>query len=175
VPVAEIRSARKSRLGGLELTKIYVDGQGVVVQFPSSSSEVLQRRLVRGPLPQLLGVHSPVAGRVLEEPKVMPALELIDAFDDSEMFGLTELESLDLGRRGVLRVQTSHGTLVTFGLSNFGRQLARWRRVHDYANQRDQIIVTLDLSVTNNVPAVLEDRPISQTTAGSSRENIITG
>jgi len=172
VPVAEIRLARKLRQGGLELTEFYVDEQGVVLQFPSASSEVLRRQLVRAPLPQLLGMRNPVAGRALAEPTVMPALDLIAAFEDSAMFGLTELESLDLGQVGVLRVRTSHGTLVTFGLENFRRQLARWRRVHDYANGRGQVIVTLDLSVADNVPVVLEDKQVSQSTAGSSRDQL---
>jgi cell division septal protein FtsQ len=172
IPIAEIRSARKLRQGGLELTEFYVDERGVVLQFPSASSEVLHRQLVRAPLPHLLGVGNPVAGRVLVGPTVMPALKLIRAFDGSAMFGLKELESIDLGRTGVLRVRTSHGALVTFGLGNFKQQLARWRRVHDYASGRGQVIATLDLSVTNNVPAVFEDRRVSQSAAGSSPDNV---
>jgi hypothetical protein len=34
------------------------------------------------------------------------------------------------------------------------------------------VIATLDLSVTNNVPAVFEDRRVSQSAAGSSPDNV---
>lgn len=175
IPVAEIRSARKLRQGGLELTKFYVDDEGVVLQFPSASEETLRRYLVRTPLPQLLGVGNPVAGRVLSQVTLGPALQLIQAFDESAMFGLTEIESLDLGGKAVLRVRTSHGALVTLGLENFGEQLARWRRVHDYASSLGQVIATLDLSVTNHVPVVLEDKRMAQGSAGSSTDNPTPG
>jgi cell division septal protein FtsQ len=175
LPVAEIRSARKSRQGGLEVTRFYVDGAGVVLQFPPASEHLLRQHLIRAPLPQLLGIHNPVAGRVLAEPNLGPALQLLEAFEGSQMVGLTELESVDLSRRGVLEVRTSHGALVTFGLGRFGQQLARWRRVYDYANGRGQVIATLDLSVTNHVPAVLEDKRVSQSAAGSSADNSTPG
>jgi hypothetical protein len=74
------------------------------------------------------------------------------------MSGLAELTVLDLSRPEVVEAWTAQGNRVTFGLQDPLRQLARWRGVHDHAASQGQMIRTLDLSPTNNVPAVLQDR-----------------
>ena len=42
---------------------------------------------------------------------------------------------------------------VTFGLQDLGRQLRRWREIHDYGQQKNKSLASLDLAVTNNIPA----------------------
>lgn len=168
IPEAEIHLPRVRPQGGLAMEVFYVDAEGCVIQFPEATATLLRQRLVSGPLPRLVGVSNVVAGRVLAGRNVPGALRLIEAFQESPMIGLTELESINLSEPGVLRVKTPHGNEVTFGLQNFELQLVRWRRIHDFAASRGQVVVTLDLSVSNNVPVILEDRRVSQQSSGAA-------
>ncbi len=54
---------------------------------------------------------------------------------------------------GVLVVATGQGSEVTFGLENFNRQLARWREIYEMGARMSKAVATLDLAVTNNIPA----------------------
>ena len=168
IPVAEIHLPRVRPQGGLEMEVFYVDDEGCVIQFPEATASLLRQRLVPEPLPRLTGVSNVVAGRVLGGRNVQAALRLIGAFQQSAMLGLTELDTVNLEDSTILQVKTSHGNQVTFGLSQFALQLERWRRIHDYAAARGQVVVTLDLSVSNNVPVVLDDKRRFQQSAGSS-------
>jgi hypothetical protein len=42
---------------------------------------------------------------------------------------------------------------VTFGLQDLQRQLRRWRGVYDLGARQNKSIASLDLAITNNIPA----------------------
>jgi len=69
------------------------------------------------------------------------------------MLGLVDLTTVDLSIPQLLQVSTAQGGSITFAIENLERQLRRWRLVHDYASRSGKTIASLDLSVSNNVPA----------------------
>jgi hypothetical protein len=158
-PVAQFEAPQMVPGGGVKLVTYHLDEEGVVMRLPPMGEQALSGGNGPRVLPRLLGVVTGnlVVGRVLEGGDVAGALALIDRFGGSPMGGLTSLVSLDLAQPGFLEVLTADGNRITFGAHDLERQFWRWRRVHDYAAARGQVISTLDLSVTNNVPAVLTD------------------
>lgn len=164
--LAEIRAMRKGRSGDWGVYRSYVDRMGVVVEFPEASASILTQNLVRGTLPLLVGVEGPVAGRVLTQGTVGAALELVTVFEESAMLGVVELKSIDVSESDTLRVTTSHGAEITLGLTDIPLQLKKWRLAHDEFLSRGQLILTMDLSVTNGVPVTLEPRRTQQSAGG---------
>ena len=73
------------------------------------------------------------------------------------MSGRVEIRSLDVSSPAALIVSTEQGNEVTFSYRDHATQLARWRQVHDFAGRQTRVIASLDLAVTNYVPAVLLD------------------
>jgi cell division septal protein FtsQ len=98
-------------------------------------------------------------GRATALPDVLAALRFLDAFDASEMAGLTEILSVDLSNRGVLQAVTSHGSLVTFRLEEFNRQLRDWHRIWQRGAEMGHVIGTLDLAVSRNIPLRWQEGP----------------
>jgi len=89
----------------------------------------------------------------VELPQVQAALRLISEFAYSPMAGLVDLRSIDVGSPEVLVVRTGQGSEVTFGLHDLDRQVRRWRAIHDLGQRMKRGIATLDLAVSNNIPA----------------------
>ena len=167
VPVLLIQQHEPRPESGLELVSYYVDPEGYVMRFAPTQEAVLRQRLIRPGLPRVTGVppQQLVSGLRLKAPNVEAALTLAQRFGDSPMSGLADLADLDLSRPEVVVVRTAQGSRITFGLQDPARPLARWRQVHDFAAHRGQVIKTLDLSLTNNVPAVLQQREAVQSPA----------
>jgi len=42
---------------------------------------------------------------------------------------------------------------VTFGLQDLDRQLRRWAEIHNQGQRLNKSLASLDLAVTNNIPA----------------------
>jgi hypothetical protein len=95
----------------------------------------------------------PQAGRRLELPQVQAALQLLDSFERSPMAGLLDLKRVDVSAPDVLVVTTEQGSEITFGLCNFDQQMLRWQSIFDYAQGKGKVIATLDLAVSNSIPA----------------------
>jgi hypothetical protein len=91
-------------------------------------------------------------------PVVRAALRLVTAFEKSPMFGSTDLVSLDVSQPDVVEAMTQEGSRITFGLENLAWQLDAWRTVHEYALAHGKTLISLDLSVSRNAPAVFADR-----------------
>ena len=53
----------------------------------------------------------------------------------------------------VLVVTTGQGSEVTFGLQDVDRQLRRWAEIHHLGERLNRSLASLDLAVTNNIPA----------------------
>jgi hypothetical protein len=80
-------------------------------------------------------------------------LRLIVAFAHSPMAGLVDLKRIDISESEVLVATTADGSEVTFGLGDPEQQLRRWREVFDLGQKMNKAIATLDLAITNNIPA----------------------
>jgi hypothetical protein len=92
-------------------------------------------------------------GHRSESRQILSALRLITTFQRSSMLGKADLTSIDLAVPHLLEVTTSRGAQVVFSVQHLEMQLRRWRLVHEYGLGEGKAIATLDLSVSNNVPA----------------------
>jgi hypothetical protein len=53
----------------------------------------------------------------------------------------------------VLVAATGQGGSITFGVQNIDQQLLRWREIYEQGMQHNKVIASLDLAVSNNIPA----------------------
>jgi hypothetical protein len=106
-------------------------------------------------LPALTGVNpnEVQAGRRLAAPQVRAALQLITTFEHSPMAGWVDLKSIDVSAAEVLVATTSQGSEITFGLLGLEQQLLRWREIFDLGQRNNRAIASLDLAISNNIPA----------------------
>jgi hypothetical protein len=132
----------------------YFDAEGHVM-LPLEAHRVEASTFGFDTLPMLTGVAGVDLrpGHQVESRQIQAALQMITEFSRSPMLGLVDVTSVDLSVPAVLQVATSQGATITFGLDHVEKQLCRWRLVHDYAGRTGRALATLDLSVSNNVPA----------------------
>ncbi len=106
-------------------------------------------------LPILLGIS--VAGlrpgRPADSPQIHAALRLIEGLERSPMAGLVDFRQINLSAPGILQVTTGQNTEVIFGLVDLENQLRRWRLIYDYGQATAKHLLSVDLSVSNNLPA----------------------
>ncbi len=160
VPIAEVKLPQlRTDAGAPNWVSYYLDETGCVIHLTGAWNAVLAASLTNPPLPQLIGIVGAELrpGRPLASASALAALRLLAAFEDSPMFGLVELRSVDVSGTSVLEVTTEQGSQVTFGLERLEDQLHRWRSVHDHGQRQGKAIQSLDLSVTNNAPVVFLD------------------
>jgi hypothetical protein len=104
-------------------------------------------------------------GQRILMPQVQAALQLVVDFERSPMVGLADLRRIDATAPDVLVVTTGQGSEVTFAFNDLDQQLRRWHEVFDQAQRVGKAIATLDLAVSNNVPARwLEASAVAPTT-----------
>jgi cell division septal protein FtsQ len=132
----------------------YFDEEGYVM-LPLEAHRVEASACGFDSLPMLTGLspYDVHPGHPVESRQIQAALRLVCEFSRSPMLGLADLTTVDLSLPDVLQVSTAQAALITFGIENLERQLYRWRLVHDHASRAGKGIATLDLSVSNNVPA----------------------
>jgi hypothetical protein len=92
------------------------------------------------------------SGQAVSDPLLLAALQFLAAYDSTQMAGVSEIVSVDVGTPGVLGVLSNYGARVTLAPEDFERQMAEWRAVHDRAASLNRLIGTLDLSVRANPP-----------------------
>ncbi len=155
-PIARVQMLQpRVRGSGLEAVTYYLDETGFVM-FP------LGRERRGGPpflpadeLPVLTGIAlgEVPPGRVVEAPRIHAALRFVQAFEQSPMAGWVEVQRLDVSAPETLAVTTGQGSEVTFAAHRVEDQLRRWQVIHEHARKQGKLIATLDLSLTNNIPA----------------------
>jgi hypothetical protein len=154
-PVAQVNVLRPNGRGGVEAAVFHLDVVGFVIQPLDPRQRT--RPLAQGDdsLPLLRGIKPGdlQPGRAVESPAVQAALKLAADFAYSPMAGLVDLKTIDVSANDVLTVKTGQGSEVTFGLENLDQQLRRWREVHEMGLRMRRNLATLDLAVSNNVPA----------------------
>jgi cell division protein FtsQ len=153
--VAQVNVPRASRQGGIEVAVFHLDSEGYVMVPLDPRQRTTPLNQTNDVLPVLTGVRLTEIqpGQCVESPQVRSALRLVAEFACSPMAGLVDLGRIDVGASEVLVVTTAQGSEVTFGLNDLERQLRRWREIHDLGQRQGKNLATLDLAVTNSIPA----------------------
>ena len=155
-PIAQVNVPRPRRGGdGVELAVYQLDAEGYVMVPLEPRQRATPLNQQPDMLPVVCGINANdlQPGRRIGTPQVQAALRLIMAFQESPMAGLVDLRRIDVSSPEILIVTTGQGSEVTFGLSELDQQLRRWRDIFDLGQNMSKAIGTLDLAVTNNIPA----------------------
>jgi len=154
-PIAQINLPRPRPNTNVELAVCQVAAAGWVMLPLDPRQRATPLSQPADQLPVLSGIDASFVqpGRRIEAPQVQAALQLVLAFEQSPMAGLVELKRIDVSSPDALVVTTGQGSEVTFGLSDIDQQLRRWHDIFDMGQKLSKAIATLDLAVTNNIPA----------------------
>lgn len=153
-PLAQINVPRPRPTGGIDMVAFHLDAEGWVM-VPLEA----QQRANQAAPPEVLPVISGMpgtevqAGKQLALPQAQAALQLLVAFESSPMEGLTDIRRIDVSAPDVLTVTTGQGSEIVFAMANFDQQLRRWHVIHDSGQRLGKAVATLDLAVSNNIPA----------------------
>ena len=155
VPVAQVVVTRQEG-GRFAQVPHLIDAGGFVMVPPNRAMVADPTVLQIDWLPALTGVN-PVElrpGRQVESAQVRAALRLLQHFERSSMVGRSDIRRVDVAGLEVLTVTTATGGEITFASHrDFDTQLRRWRAVQDVATQRGKVISSLDVSISQNLPA----------------------
>lgn len=153
--VAQVNVPRAHPQSGIEVAVFHLDPEGYVMVPLDPRQQTTPLNHTNDVLPELTGVKLTEIqpGQRVESPQVRSALHLVEEFACSPMAGLVDLRRIDVGSADVLVVMTAQGSEVTFGLNDLERQLRRWREIHDMGQRQRKNLATLDLAVTNSIPA----------------------
>jgi hypothetical protein len=154
-PLAQVNVPRPRPGGGVELAVYQLDAEGYVMVPLDPRQRAILLSQPGDTLAVIGGINANELqpGRRICAPQVQAALRLIMAFEQSPMAGLVDLRRIDVSSPEVLVVTTGQGSQVTFGLNDPNQQLRRWRDIFDLGQTMSKAIGTLDLAVTNNIPA----------------------
>jgi cell division septal protein FtsQ len=154
-PIAQVNVPCANAQGKIEVVVFQLDADGYVIQPLDPRQCVMPPSKTDRPLPVITGlnVYELQPGRRVESPQTQAALQLISTFTQSPMAGLVDLRRVDVSSPEVLVLTTGQGSEVTFGLQNLDQQFRRWREIYDLGMRNNKAIASLDLSVSNNIPA----------------------
>ena len=155
-PIARIVTfAPRPGDGLLEPSAIYLDEQGMVIPPVLRALNTLAFDRATRDVPNITGFSATGlrAGQRTDSPQLLAALRWIRAFQRSEMSGRANVRAIDVSSPTALLVSTEQGSEISFPPREFEPLLARWQGVQDFARQSRVGIATLDLVVTNYVPA----------------------
>jgi len=156
-PVARVRGLNTGQ-GSLLPATLFLDAYARVMPPPLPGRPDLDAAFAT--LPVITGVGGGIqAGGDVATPAVRAALELVRLFPHSTMADQTGLVSVDVADPEVLQVTTRNGAEITLPLTRLDWELHRWRLVHDAATRANRQLQWLDLSVTNNCPALWAPEP----------------
>jgi POTRA domain, FtsQ-type len=157
-PVAQISALRLRTDGGPELSSLQLDADGYVLTPLAPGQLANPAARANSVLPAICGVNPNdiMPGKKTPSPQIHAALRLVSAFQHSPMAGVADLQLIDLSSPGVLVATTSRQSKIVFSVEQDpDQQLRRWRAIYDEALGAGKVIATLDLSVPDNIPAVL--------------------
>lgn len=158
-PIATVMvfSPRESD-GLLEPILLHLDEHGMVIPPVLRSLNEQAFAAATEHLPTITGVGTASfrPGQFVQSPHIHAALKWIRAFRESRMVGQADVQAIDISSETALLVTTGSGNEVSFAYRNFEAQIARWQRIdHEVGRRGSNVIATLDLAVTNYIPAVL--------------------
>lgn len=154
-PVAQVNAPAPRRSGGIEWAAYLLDADGYVMLPLDPRQRATRPNQGTNSLPVITGISASELqpGRRILSPSVQAALQLIMAFDQSPMAAVVDLQRVDASSPAVLVATTGQGSEVVFGLAGLDQQLRRWHVIFNLGQKLSKAIATLDLAVTNNVPA----------------------
>lgn len=158
-PLAQINLFRPRPGGGIEPVIYEVDADGYVMTPLQPQARATPASPPAEPLPSLAVVNAAEVqpGRRLESPQIQAALQLLVAFEHSPMAGLVDFKSIGVSNPDVLVATTGQGSEITFGLADPDQQLRRWQVIFEMGQKLSKAIATLDLAVSNHVPATWQE------------------
>jgi cell division septal protein FtsQ len=154
-PLAQVNVPRPAPDGRIEKVPLYVDPEGWVM-LPLDPVQRAPGTSQAGELLPVISVPNGAEvqpGRRMASPQVQAALRLLAVFERSSLQGYVDLKRIDVSAPDVLLVTTGQGSEITFGLSDLERQVRRWQRIFEEGQKVNRAIATLDLAVTNSIPA----------------------
>jgi cell division protein FtsQ len=152
-PVAQLVTAAAMPDGSIQRLVYHVDATGWIMPELDNARRALPLAVAEVyPVITGLPLTDARVGRVLDQPSVRAALNLIREFDISPMAGMVELSEIDVSRPGLLRVLTSQRTEAFFDVDEVPAQLRRWRAIYDTLAAYGKAASSVDLSISNNVP-----------------------
>jgi hypothetical protein len=159
-PIARISvyQARASD-GLLEGSVYFLDREGMLMPPLARNFNPQHFDAATRDLPTITGIPGAELrpGRKLFSAQALGALQWAQLFRSSGMLGLVDLKSIDVSNPNTLVISTSQGTEVTFAAMSFETQISRWQKIHEFARRNQRILASLDLAVTNYVPATWQD------------------
>ena len=153
-PVAQVNVPRLRPTGGVAVVAYHLDAEGWVMLPLDARQRSVPANLLDEALPVVTGISTSKLqfGRRISIPQVQAALRLITAFEESPMAGLVDLRRVDVSAPEVLVVTTEQASEITFGLNDLDRQMQRWHIIFELGQQTSNVIASLNLAVTNNIP-----------------------
>jgi hypothetical protein len=154
-PLAQIYVPQMKANGGFDMTILQLDDEGYVMSILDPRQRAIPAAEAEGSLQVIVGniLDQPVPGRRIDSPQIRSALQLISAFEHSPMSGLVDMVHVDVSSPEVLEVTTSQQSKIIFSVQNLDQQLRRWHDIYIRGQGLGKAIATLDLSVSNNIPA----------------------
>ncbi len=155
-PAVQVNVPRPRPGGGIELGVYHLDPDGyVMLPLEARYCSVPPAQLGDQSLPVIYGLNPNdlQAGKRVQTPQLRAALALVQAFIESPMAGLVDIKRIDISSTEVLTATTGQGSEITFALSGLDQQLRRWREIFELGQRNNKAIATLDLAVSNNIPA----------------------
>jgi len=155
-PVAQVNLPRSRQGGGLDVVVVNLDEEGYMMPPLDPRMRSTPIGQVEEPLPLLTGINP---GELLgtrkrvESAQPLAALQLVQKFGESYMSTVVDLKRVDVSSPEVLIATTSRGSEITFAMQDIDQQLLRWREIYEKGIRYNRDIATLDLAVTNNIPA----------------------
>jgi hypothetical protein len=154
-PIAQVNIHRQRPTGEWQQLAFQTDFEGWLMLPLTQQQRGVPINPAAEQLPVITGIklNDPQPGRRLDSTQARAALNLVSIFDHSQMAGFMELKKVDASAPDVLTVTTGQGGEITFGMSDVDQQIRRWHDIQEMGQRMGKAIHTLDLGVTNNIPA----------------------
>jgi len=154
-PMAQASLPRPRASGGVEWATFCLDPEGYAMPLVDDRTRPGVTNSAADNWPMIAGLNASdiQLGKKIELPQLQAALQLITCFEHSPMNGLVDLKRIDISSPEALVVTTGQGSEVTFGLQEMERQLCRWYEIFEAGQRNGRALATLDLAITNNIPA----------------------
>jgi len=124
----------------------YLDRQCVVLKPREDEAVPL--------LPEVIGLTDAELepGRKLEQPRLMRAMEILDAIDHSQLHTTIDIQRIDLSDPLSISMVTRQDMAITFRLDCIDQQLQRLVQIVNWPDFQQRQIHTVDLTPDCNVP-----------------------
>jgi cell division protein FtsQ len=154
-PVAQVIVQRQRPSGDTQQVTYQLDAQGCVMLPLEPQQRSVPINPAAEQLPIITGIKTSdlQPGRSLDSVQTHAALNLVQAFDRSQMGGFIDLKKVDASSPEVLVATTGQGSEITFGLNDMDQQLRRWHDIYEMGQRMSKAIANIDLAVSNNIPA----------------------